>query len=370
MTVDSYEEPGGVVAPWVDDDSIGLEDLDASDVSLPRLSIVHADGVFKSNLSGETFSYLDTILLGMVRQRIMWHPVVDEGDRPMCRSTDFIHGFPNSSDRQPADKRFPWAESVFTPDMALPVIEPPSEKNPEGFDSNGHPVLNCASCNFKEWGRSPSGKGTPPACSEQFTFPLLYTPDSGVSWLAAILTLQRTGVKPAKAYMSSFVQSKTPLFSVMTRLQLTQQSRGSVRYSVPSFQRLGASERSQWGEYATQMRAIRSWVRQAPRNDDPAPVEASSSAWDAEAAAASAPTPPPAAPPAPPAAPTAPPAPPRAATPPPPPAAPKAATPPPPPTARPSMAPPRPAAATPAPPSMPATAVPPGSVEDDDDIPF
>lgn len=360
MTVDTTG--GGAVAAYDAEDSIGLEDLDASDVALPRLNIVHKEGVFKSNLSGDVYDTLDVILLGMIRQRIMWHPEVDDGDRPMCKSPDFTHGFPNTSEQQPADKRFPWAESNFDPSMALPVVEGSTKEHPEGFNSNGHAVLPCASCVFNQWGRSPGGKSTPPPCSEQFTFPLLYTPDDGASWLAAILTLQRTGIKPAKQYMSSFVQSKTPLFSTITRLSLTLNRRGSVEYSVPGFARIGATERGAWHGYAEQMTSIRGWLRQAPRGDEDSVVESTptDNAWTADAAgAAPAPAAPPAAPPAPPAAAApvaAPPAPPAPA---PPAPAPVAAAAP--------VAPPTP---VPAAPSTPATVAPADAAQDDDDIPF
>lgn len=351
MTVDTTGAAGGVV-PY-DEDDIGLEDLGSADVALPRLNIVHKEALFKDNLSGNVYDKLDVILLGMVRQRIMWHPEVDDGDRPMCKSPDFDHGFPNISEQQPVDKRFPWAASNFTPAQMLPVVEGPSKSHAEGFNSNGHGVLPCASCVFSQWGKTPGGKSEPPPCSEQFTFPLLYTPDEGDSWLPAILTLQRTGIKPAKAYMSSFVQTRTPLFSVRTTLSLTLNKRGSVDYSVPVITKGVSTDRNEWHGYGEQMKSIRGWLRQAPRGEEVEVVTSDAdNAWDAEAAAA----PPVATPVAP--APVATPTPPPAPT--PPVAAPVAPTPP-----------AAPAAATPAPPSTPAMATPPAVEEDDDDdVPF
>src|SRR5690606_34030382 len=128
-------------------------------------------------------------------------------------------------------------------------------------NSNGHPVLPCASCVFKEWGKTDSGRAKPPPCSEQFTLPLLYTTDSGESWVTGILTLQRTGIKPTKQYMASFVQRTQPLFSVMTRITLNQLSRGTVQYSVPAFQQIGPTDPNSWGEYAAQMVSARSFLR-------------------------------------------------------------------------------------------------------------
>ena len=336
MTVDTTGS-GGALAAY-DEDSIGLEDLGAADVALPRMNIAHADGVFRLSTSGDVFDTLNVIMLGMIRQRIMWHPEVDDGDRPMCKSPDFEHGFPNMSDQTPADKRFPWAESNFEPSQAVPVVLGPTQSHPEGFNSNGHRVLPCNSCVFKEWGKSAGGKSVPPPCNEQFTFPILFEQDG--NWLPAILTLQRTGIKPAKSYMSSFVQSRTPLFSAITQLRLSQQSRGSVRYSVPVITKAGVTDRSMWPEYAEQMKQIRTWLRSAPRGEE-LEVTESDNSWEESHAAA-------------PAAPVAAPA--------PAPAAPVAAAP--------VTAPPAPAAATPAPPSTPAMASPAVADEDDDDIPF
>lgn len=268
MTVQQYEGDGGTV---------GLEDVGVGDLVLPRLQIVHDEGRFRDNLSKQEYDVLDAIFLGLVKQRILWHDTVDEGDKPMCKSPDFEHGFPNVDDDTPKNKRFPWDTSNFNP-----ADFPPSN------GIGGLVTLPCASCSLKEWGDDRQ----PPPCAEQHTFPILYNINSGQDgvepiWTAALFTTQKTGIKPSRQYISSFAQSRQPMFTVVTRLSLTQQSRGTVKFSVPRFQRLGASDSELWSEYAEQYVTIRDYIRQPPRaadddvaapsgNENTAPAAASS----------------------------------------------------------------------------------------------
>lgn len=257
MTVDTTG--GGAVVPY-DPDSygdVGLEDVGAADVVIPRLSINHLDATFKDNLSKAEYPTLKVILLGLVKQRIMWKSEVEDGDKPLCKSPDFEHGFPNVRQDVTPDKKFPWDESNFNP------ADFPPEKG-----INDLTTLPCANCKFSEWGTDKNGKSTPPPCTEQHTYPLLFSSDDGESYSPALLSLQRTGIKPSRQYISSFAQSKTPMFTVFTQLSLTPQSRGSVRYAVPNLRRAEQTDRDMWGEYASQYRTIRDFVRAAPRKRD------------------------------------------------------------------------------------------------------
>lgn len=250
-------------------EDLGLGDVTQSDVAIPRLKILHAEGMFEDSLSKQKYPKMQVILLGLVKQRIMFHPVVDEGDKPQCKSPDFEHGFPNMDDEIKKEKRFPWADSNFDPSMALPL----TVAN-DGYDSNGLPALPCASCAFKDWGADKSA----PRCSEQHTFPLLYAADDGIL-TPALLTVQKTGIKPSKNYISTFVQRKTPMFTVYTEISLETFTRGTVTYSVPKFRQLGPTERAEWADYSDRQKGIRAFVRQAPRNrneSEDAPVAASS----------------------------------------------------------------------------------------------
>lgn len=291
MTV-ANTEPGAVEAwdPTQYDGDTGLEDVGAGDVVIPRLQIQHTEGVFKDNLSGAEFPELRLIILGLIKQRIMWSDDVEDGEKPLCKSPDHVHGFPNQREDLPVDKRFPWSESNFDPSHAQPLILTPGADPvfPNGWNSNGLNVLPCASCKFQLWGNDKNGKSVPPMCTEQHTYGVLYSPEEGV-WTSALLTLQRTGIKPSKTYVSSFAQQKQPMFTVETTLTLNQQSRGSVKYCVPIFKKGPATDRNQWLDYANTYRSIRDFVRSAPRRqdeeEDGAVVEPSSNENTAPAAA-------------------------------------------------------------------------------------
>ena len=257
MTVDTTHS--GEVQPYNADEfgDVGLEDVGVGDVVIPRLSIMHSEGRFKNNLTNEEYETLTVVLLGLVKQRIFWADEMDDGDKPLCKSPDFVHGFPQMRTDIPADKQFPWAQSNF---------------NPGDYDPsrgiNGHVTLPCDSCTFAQWGKSDSGKNTPPPCNEQHTYPLLILGEEGQTQ-PALLTVQKTGIKPSRTYISGFAASKTPFFTQYTELSLTQQKKGMVVYSTPNFRRAGATDREWWGEYAEQFRSIRGFIREAPRALDP-----------------------------------------------------------------------------------------------------
>lgn len=234
-------------------EGLGLEDASVTDIVIPRLRIMHPEGMFQDNLSQAEYSKLTVIMLGLIKQRVKWADEVDDDDRPMCKSTDFEHGFPNVDESVKKDKRFPWHESSFNP------ADFPPEKG-----INGLVTLPCAQCNFKEW----QADRKPPTCSEQHTYPVLYNVPDTDDWVPALYTVQRTGIKPSRSYLSAFVQSKKPMFTAVTEIGLTQMSRGSVKYSVPTFKRIGNSDPDLWEEYANTFRQIRDFVKQAPRPVD------------------------------------------------------------------------------------------------------
>lgn len=251
--------PGTDVQPFDPNEfgNVGMEDIGVGDLVIPRLRIVHAEGVFEDNLTKQKFSKLQVILLGLVKQRIMWDDDVQEGDRPQCKSPDGDLGFPQMRKDIPAAKQFPWQASNFN--------EPDFPPNPE---YNNLIALPCESCVFSKWVKNPrTGKNDPPPCSEQHTFPLKYSADEGETWTTAIVTFQRTGIKPSKSYISSFVQSSMPMFTAVTELSLSIQTRGSVTFSVPVLKRMGATDRGEWRNYADTYRQIRSFLRTPPRNN-------------------------------------------------------------------------------------------------------
>lgn len=236
----------------------GLEEFSREDAVIPRLSIMHKEGRFLDSLTKEEFDTVKVIILGLVKQRSLWHTEVgEEGDRPMCRSMDHDTGFPNLSDDQPKEKRFDtvWVKSGFDPKDYPP-------------DEEGVVRLPCASCQLKEWGSHPDGKK--PYCSEQFTLPILYDPEGDGTWVPAIMTLQKTSLKNLKAYLSSFARSRNAAFQAITEIGLDMQKRGANVYSVPNFKKVGNTEEENWREYSTNYRQMADFLRADPgvRDDD------------------------------------------------------------------------------------------------------
>lgn len=310
----------GAVAPVAayhgDVDDLGLEDIDASDVRIPRLTILGKVGKFKESLSGAEYPEMDVIVLGVVKQRVAWpeDPSDDGKDKPQCKSTNFLVGIPNLRTDIPEDKRFPWAEAGFRPDHARAVtLTPEQAGSPEPWDSNGLPALPCHACKLKDW-KKDGGKNKPPHCAEQHTYVLLYSPDEGASWVPALLSLQRSSMTNSKQYLSFFKQAGQPPFTVYTHLSLRMKNRGSVDYSECELVKRGGTDPTNFEYYADTYRNIRAFIRQAPRNSEDDPVNTGASASGTPAppagnvnqpvteatppAAAPAPVPAPAAPPA------------------------------------------------------------------------
>jgi len=254
VTVSTYDA-GGVV-PFDPDNmaDIGLEDIDSSDIRLPRVSIQHKTGQFKDTLTNEEFPVLRGVLLGLVKQRIFWDPKKEDDDKPLCKSPDHEHGFPNVRPDVAATKHFPWASSNFN-----------IADFPISAGVNGHVVLPCASCKFKEW----EGR-TPPPCAEQHTYAMMYAPDGEdmTQLTPGLITFQKSGITPSKNYLAYFAQSKQPLFTHFSEISLKQAQRGDVDYATPVFKKLEPTERADWEMYAASARSTRVFLRQPPRPTD------------------------------------------------------------------------------------------------------
>lgn len=222
----------------------GLEDFDESDIVMPtlRLGANQNAGFIINNLSNERFTELECIVLGIVKSRILWSAdMSDEKEMPLCRSYDFALGYPNMD-------TFPWKASGFEAPMVAAGETAPQQ------------ILKCDDCRLQEWGTHP--KQESPWCAEQHQYVILQkvgaeTDGSGGVMVPAILTLQRTGLKPSRKYFSVFAQAKTPMFVTSTRITLDTLHRGTVDYTVPTFTRGTPIPESYYPEFADTYRRIR-----------------------------------------------------------------------------------------------------------------
>jgi hypothetical protein len=246
-------QPGTELAP-AGSYATGLEDFDASDLKMPRLSIDHDEGVFKDSLSGETHETLKVITLGLVKQRVLWpSKLADDGQLPMCKSPDHKTGFPTMDGKR--EELFPWdAVPGWSPD-SFPA------------DEAGRKMLPCDSCRLKDWGSHPDGGKT--WCSEQHAVPLLYGPeDCDDPYITALFTTQRSSLSATKAFFGGIVRRQLPAFAVVAKLKLSAMKRGKNTYYVPSFQEIGVTDQNNWPVYAESYTTIRQFISQPPMKKD------------------------------------------------------------------------------------------------------
>lgn len=246
----------------VDYSGAGLEDL-GEGLPVPRLKIVHDEGVFEDPNSGQKFAYLDCVIVGLVTQRAFWAEGMstEKDPRPRCKSTDGKTGFPNI---QPQTERqvFPWDHSVFDRE-----IQPTDEK--------GNIALPCVSCNFKDWGADK----TPPPCTEIMSLSIQYfIPDpsglGGGDWSLGVVNFSKTGFTPTRKYLQTFKLMRRPPFSAQTRITLELNKTGMVKYSVPKFSKGAEIATEMWPEYLDMSNQIAAVLRQPPRGVDLPMIEA------------------------------------------------------------------------------------------------
>jgi hypothetical protein len=250
VTVEPTQQPGAVQA-WGGD--TGLEDFAVSDAVLPRIRILQQEGLWEENLGKQKFQILRFIPLGLVKQRVLFHHKVEDGDVPMCKSSDFEVGFPNPEPKN--NKSFPWELSGFDP-----ANFPPNEA--------GFVRLPCDGCQLKEWGTNPATDA--PYCAEQWTLPIYFDVAMDNSWAPAILTLQKSSIKPIRSYYTSYATSNQPPFIHIAQGSLKITTRGQNTYSVPTFVKEGESPRERWQEFQDQFKDMRGFLRRPPyREDDP-----------------------------------------------------------------------------------------------------
>lgn len=223
--IEPYKPEPGVVE--------GLEDFDQSERVMPTLRIDHDEAKFVDSLSGQEWETLKCVILGRIRQRVLWPATVgDEKQYPLCRSYNYDEGHPAED--------FPWEASGFE-------------------EQTG--TLPCENCKLQEWNSHPTREA--PWCSEQHTFAALVVTDDD-DYIPVLLQVQRSGLKPARTYLSSFANESKPLFTVYTEIKLEAKKRGKNNYAVPKFRRLEQTDQDEHAHFSTTYRGIRTFL-QTPR---------------------------------------------------------------------------------------------------------
>jgi len=229
----------GLAIPTEDVD--GLEDIDESDMTIPRITIDHEGGVFVDSQTNERFGEIDCILLGLVKQRVLWPPTPGaDGEGPMCRAVNYTTGAPDPAKWVVKHNGITaQAQSGFT------------------FEEVQAGNLSCANCGLKEWESHPNN--STPWCNEQFTFPIIRILEDG-SRAPALISFQRTGLKPCKSYVSGFKQAKRPLYTAITRITAVHQRKGTVEFVTPSFSKVSDSDPTEHPSFSRSLAQIRTFI--------------------------------------------------------------------------------------------------------------
>lgn len=186
----------------------GLETVRSEDLALPIIQIDHKKNAFVDKLTGQEYATLDVVMLGLLKQRVMWPSDLDSKDGLLCKSQDGSTGTPR--------EKFPW----------------PEFKKGGGVEPLNATHIECETCTFAKWDSHP--KNATPWCSLQHVYPVVIGDSTDVTGL---LTLQRSAIKPSNGYISGFVREGRPMFTVRTLISLNSNRNGSVEYSTPSFKR-------------------------------------------------------------------------------------------------------------------------------------
>jgi hypothetical protein len=233
------EETPTVPAEVVEDESVAgvpavpgeaPQYLPPNELPTPRVRIIqkasedHPNvGVFVNNLTDEELAELKCIVLGMRRGRVLW-PKVGEGDDPLCRSRNFVHG-------------------------------------------DGKPGGACDACALKEWDEdeSKSMSERKPKCGATIDFACL--DEYGVPFF---LQVSRSGLKPAHAFIASAQYRGKPLYYSAVSITLRKATKPAP-HQVPVFKRGQDIEPAMWPEFESVLKRLSAaWDRaqaEEPKDD-------------------------------------------------------------------------------------------------------
>jgi hypothetical protein len=226
---------------------MGLDDMTQADLSIPRLQIVNKKGVFKDSLSNTEMQSLNVVILGLIKQRTLWPTKIgDTPAKPMCRSNDFQHGFPNLEQPQ---HPFPWQVSKLTQEHVQPR-------------QDGQLMFNCSDCFLKEWGSRPDSEA--PWCNEVWSLALLIDPYQTGQYLPSVLALSKTNLAPTRRYLAGFKASNQAAFTAITNISLQLLKKGDNDYSNIMFQRVEPTDSARWGEWGDAYMEMREYLTRDP----------------------------------------------------------------------------------------------------------
>jgi len=214
-------------------DAMGKKNKNRS-LAPPRLyeimKIDHSAGQFwsgESNIGKE----IDVIMLGLIRQRTLWPPKDSKRSRPDCESPDFEHGYAKID-------TFPWKDTDFV--------------EPIGGGTRPH-ELPCDQCPLRNW-----QDRTPPRCAQVWNVPVIY--GAGLF----VIPFSASALSDLENYMRPFRDSRTPLYTVITRIKLSRVEKKGRRYVVPHFSQTANTDTRVYPEYSSKLNQVKEVMQQKP----------------------------------------------------------------------------------------------------------
>lgn len=229
----------------------------------PVVKINHDRGVFFGSDAGHSVlgKTLDIVVLGLVRQRELW---VDgeSGRKQACESPDATTGYAKAN-------YFDYEAAGF------------DRRQFPGPPSGEIVKLACDYCELRKWQDNPGGNRKPPPCTSSWVLPFIYARDpikDAVDLLAVaraqpdeleksvhLLPVKFSSQRSLEKYLTPFRDSKTPTYTVRTRVTLSRREKDGRRFSDASFEQLDQVNGSVFSYMSGALRTVREYLIEPPQ---------------------------------------------------------------------------------------------------------
>jgi len=216
----------------------GLEEMDAGDLIIPRMSITQPttpdidaanQGKFLVNITGDFQETMTAVLIKLSKSRILFPEKYKRDNAPLCRSHDF---------KVPAND-IPGAEPMAKFCGLLPLA--PGEKKQKH------------ACPYANWTVDDKGKPVPPRCQETWNTLIVDLE----SYMPMFFSLKSAALKPLRKIISAISMiaraKNVPMWSLKFDMALEKVTNDSGTFYIPTFNGLSALEKDD----AENMAAIR-----------------------------------------------------------------------------------------------------------------
>lgn len=239
----------------------GLEDMDAGDLIIPRLTITQPStpdidaanqGKFCVNITGDFQEGMSVVMIKLSKSRVLFPEKYKRDNEPLCRSHDF---------KVPANDiagATPMAESCGL----LPLA--PGEKKAKHI------------CPYANWTVDEKNKPVPPRCQEVWNSLIVDLE----SYMPMFFSLKSTALKPFRKIVSAMSMisqaKKIPIWALKFDMSLYKDINESGTFYVPIFSGLlplGKEDADNMAAIRQQLSGVDMRDSAEPITDDAPPVE-------------------------------------------------------------------------------------------------